>query len=90
MKKADALAIKKLTSSMPPEVEIFPTKYTLTGEDLMLGGYKDLEPNIKYEIDGYGVRVISHEPRIKEAFKRQGIPGVREYVDKVKSKYFGL
>jgi len=63
-----------------------------TGEELMLGGYKNLDRKRVYTIDpieGYEQHTVSHEPRIKDAFKRQGIAGVREYVDKVKSKYFG-
>jgi len=92
MKKADAIAIKKLTSSMPPEIEFKPAKHVFTGEELMLGGYKNLDKNGVYTIDpidGYEQHTVSHEARIKDAFKHQGIPGVRAYVDKVKTKYFG-
>lgn len=88
MKKADVKAIKQLTGSMPPTVEVIPCKYVFTGEELMLGGYKDLIKQELYEVDGYAVQTINHEPKIKEAFKRKGIPGVKEYVEHVKLKYF--
>lgn len=88
MKKADTKAIKHLTGNLPPLVEVVPCKYVLTGADLMLGGYKDLEPEKLYEIDSYAIHTISHEPKLKDAFKRNGVEGVRQYVEEAKSKYF--
>lgn len=88
MNKADTKALKQLTGNLPPVIEVVPCKYILPGSDLMLGGFKDLEPHKLYNFDGFALVTISHEPRLKEAYKRKGVEGVREYVENVKRKFF--
>ena len=61
----------------------FETSYW-NGEDLMLGGYKDLEPKSIYSVQVPVYDKLDHAKEIVKAWEQRRGPGVERYV----SKYF--
>lgn len=66
-----------------------PVKWTQTGfeevsiseEDIKLSGFKSCEPGIEYMIKVPIVHQVNHFERIKTAFKRNGLEGVKKYAN---------
>lgn len=81
-----AKALNKVAAGMPLLFKWVEMPEQFTGAELNLtplGELNDFEPDAIYEVMMPGLIATEHKQQIKDAYKRDGMEGVREYHRKV-------
>lgn len=84
MKKPIVHKIQQLAQVLPVDFEIIPEEYTFTSEEMLLT--TPIEPGKVAVFTWYRQVLINHEERLKEVYKRKGVPGIFEYAQKYAAK----
>lgn len=85
MKKSIAKELSEIANTLPlkfiEETEMWP----MSGADLNLSGYgehRKFDKDKYYEVPMPLFRAVEHKQQLKDALKKYGLKGVREYVQK--------
>ena len=89
MKKAVETELNKIADTIPIVFDWVLRPEEFTGEELNLTPYGDIQTLIKdqvYTIPMPALFSVDHHKQVKEAYKRGGVPAVRQYCKSVTDK----
>ena len=89
MNKKIAKVLSEIAATLPVIYEEEEDKVLMTGEELNLSGYgefRTFEKNKVYEVPIPLYRAVEHRQQLKDAFKRDQMQGVHDYIQNFCSK----
>lgn len=88
MKRCVAQKLNELADALPLVFTAEPTTINMFGWELNLtpyGDVKEYEKDKVFEVPFFQLRAVEHKQQVKDAFKRNGIEGVNQYIESVKN-----